>query len=311
MYMDQKENLLHTTNTICIDFDGVLADLTSRIEDFGSPMLGGAAATKKLKDLGYRIIIHTARPNNSDHKELLEKYLRHNNILFDDINNDPQSPWECDKPLADMYIDDRAVHFKGDWDDVLWQVMSRSHQSAVEEYKLLLGFVGERKDQVYALDGFLSSETNWLTAPASTRFHLAEEGGLLRHSVNVAKTIIRLRRELMPDISLESCIIVSLFHDAGKVGYAGVPYYIKNQDQWQVRNRGIHYVINKDCVHMDIATRSLFLVTKYIDLTPDEAQAIRFHDGQYIDENRSVAHHETPLTLLLQYADNWSARVLE
>ena len=41
------------------------------------------------------------------------------------------------------------------------------------------------------------------------------------------------------------------------------------------------------------------------------AQAIRYHDGQYIDENRSVAHRETELTRLLQYADNWSGGVLE
>ena len=42
-----------------------------------------------------------------------------------------------------------------------------------------------------------------------------------------------------------------------------------------------------------------------------EAQAIRYHDGQYIDENRSVAHRETKLTRLLQYADNWSGGILE
>jgi hypothetical protein len=90
-----------------------------------------------------------------------------------------------------------------------------------------------------------------------------------------------------------------------------MPYYIPNPDQWQIKHRFLKYIINPECVHMDLATRSLFLVSKYIDLTPNEAQAIRFHDGQYIEENRSVAHHETPLTRLLQYADNWSGGVLE
>lgn len=302
---------MHNNNTICIDFDGVLAGMTSNISNFGSPISGGAEATHKLRELGYRIIIHTARPNSRDHVTRLKTYLEENNVLFDDVNTDPESPWECDKPLADFYIDDRAVQFKGDWDDVLWQVMSPNLHSVIDEYRLLLGFIHERADQVEMLDRFLSSETNWLTAPASTRFHLAEEGGLLKHSVNVAKTIIRLRRELMPKLSLESCIIVSLFHDAGKVGYAGVPFYIKNQDEWQVKKRGVKYVVNDDCVHMDIATRSLFLVSKHVDLMPEEAQAIRFHDGQYIEENRSVSHREMPLTLLLQYADNWSAAVIE
>jgi hypothetical protein len=62
---------------------------------------------------------------------------------------------------------------------------------------------------------------------------------------------------------------------------------------------------------MDIASRSLFIVSKFIDLTEEEAQAIRYHDGQYIDENKSVAHKETKLTRLLQYADNWAGGVLE
>ena len=304
-------NILHNNNTICIDFDGVLAGMTSNISDYGSPISGGAEATHKLRELGYRLIIHTARPNSGEHIRRLKTFLEENNILFDNVNTDPESPWNCDKPLADFYIDDRAVQFKGDWDDVLWQVMSRNRRPAIDEYRLLLGFIRGRMDQVRALDRFLSSETSWLTAPASTRFHLAEEGGLLKHSVNVARTIIRLRRELMPKISLESCIIVSLFHDTGKAGFAGIPFYITNPDEWQVKKRGIKYAINSDCVHMDIATRSLFLVSKHVELTPEEAQAIRFHDGQYIEENRSAAHRETPLTLLLQYADNWSGAVLE
>ena len=40
-------------------------------------------------------------------------------------------------------------------------------------------------------------------------------------------------------------------------------------------------------------------------------QAIVYHDGQYVDDNRSCATHEEPLTLLLQYADSWSGFVIE
>ena len=62
---------------------------------------------------------------------------------------------------------------------------------------------------------------------------------------------------------------------------------------------------------VDIASRSVHLISKYMDLSPDEAQSIRYHDGQYIPENRSAAHRESRLTRLLQYADNWCAGVLE
>jgi hypothetical protein len=46
-------------------------------------------------------------------------------------------------------------------------------------------------------------------------------------------------------------------------------------------------------------------------LTEEEVQAIVYHDGQYVEDNRSCATHEERLTLLLQYADSWSGFVIE
>jgi hypothetical protein len=46
-------------------------------------------------------------------------------------------------------------------------------------------------------------------------------------------------------------------------------------------------------------------------LSEEEAQAIVYHDGQYIEENKIIAHREEPLTLLLSYADNWAGCALE
>jgi hypothetical protein len=129
--------------------------------------------------------------------------------------------------------------------------------------------------------------------------------------LNVANTLLRLRETLAPEIPVESCVIVALYHDVGKVGMPGQPYYLPNPSEWHVKNRGIRYTVNPDLIHMDIATRSLFLTASHLSLTDVEAQAIRYHDGQYIDENHSVAHHEMPLTRLVQYADNWSGGVLE
>ena len=133
----------------------------------------------------------------------------------------------------------------------------------------------------------------------------------MEHSLNVVRTLLRLRGELAPDLSAESCVVVGLYHDVGKVGMPGKPHYLPNPSEWHVRNRGANYIVNQDLVHMDIATRSLFLVAQHIQLTDEEAQAIRYHDGQYIDENGSVAHRECRLTRLVQYADNWSGGVLE
>ena len=186
-----------------------------------------------------------------------------------------------------------------------------SSMNTDEAYSWLLEKVVSRKKEVQIFEDFLSQETSWRTSPASTRFHLCYEGGLIDHSINVAVTLLTIRSVLYPSIEEESCVLVGLYHDIGKVGQAGKPLYLPNPSEWHVKNKGINYIINNDIVYMDIATRSLFMVSKFIPLTETEAQAIRYHDGQYIDENRSVAHRETPLTRLLSYADNWSGGVIE
>jgi len=176
---------------------------------------------------------------------------------------------------------------------------------------MLKAKVIRRSEEFGAFLRMLEAETSWLTSPASTRYHLNREGGLLEHSVGVAETLLRIRGLLVPKISEESCVIVGLFHDAGKIGMPGRPRYLPNTNAWEIRNRNMTYRINPDQVEMSLAVRSLYLVSKYIPLSDSEAQAILCHDGQYIEANRDVAHKETPLTLLLQFADSWTAHIHE
>ena len=46
-------------------------------------------------------------------------------------------------------------------------------------------------------------------------------------------------------------------------------------------------------------------------MTLEELQAIVHHDGQYVLENRGVAHREHSLALLLQFADTWQGHIIE
>ena len=60
--------------------------------------------------------------------------------------------------------------------------------------------------------------TDFFTAPASTRFHAAYEGGLLDHSLNVYNVLIS--KHFNPETDdLESYTIVSLLHDLCKAGF--------------------------------------------------------------------------------------------
>ncbi len=181
----------------------------------------------------------------------------------------------------------------------------------LDRYDNLKQKVLKRKDSFNRFLALLEGETTWLTSPASTRYHLAEEQGLLKHSIGVAETLLRFRETLAPAMTEESCVIVGLLHDVGKLGMPGKPLYLPNDNEWLVKNRGIRYKINPDVAAMGLAVRSLYLVTQYIPLSDAEAQAIAYHDGQYIDDNKIIAHKEEPLTLLVHWADYWTAHIYE
>ena len=98
-----------------------------------------------------------------------------------------------------------------------------------KRYEDLKAKVTVRADDFASLMDFIETKTAWLTTPASTRFHLSRENGLLEHSVNVAETLLRMKAALHPLIEDESCVIVALLHDLGKVGMPGESLYIKNE----------------------------------------------------------------------------------
>jgi len=117
------------SNNIAVDLDGVILNFnwsswaTRDMDYFGTPIKGGAKALKKLKQRGYRIIIHTCRTNpilNNSYcvEKLYEKVarvLKKNKIPYDEI-------WlGMGKPIADYYIDDRAIKFEN-WKQALEEI---------------------------------------------------------------------------------------------------------------------------------------------------------------------------------------------
>lgn len=66
-------------------------------------------------------------------------------------------------------------------------------------------------------------DLGFFKAPASTKFHLNEDGGLVQHSLNVCKAALSMRKSMIElDDSLlealpkDSVIIASLLHDTCK-----------------------------------------------------------------------------------------------
>ncbi len=153
-------------------------------------------------------------------------------------------------------------------------------------------------------------QLGYFETPASHKYHLPFPGGLLIHHVNVTLVLLHMKPVLYPSITDESCVIVGLTHDVGKLGTSGRPYYaLKPSDEGM-------YAKKEDPkpdspVYMGVAIRSLAIVSSKVDLSTWESQAIVYHDGQYIEDNRPAKLKETPLTLLLHHADMWAAFQVE
>lgn len=174
----------------------------------------------------------------------------------------------------------------------------------------------ERKEQVSNFVKFLMERTNFFECPASSKYHFNFPGGVLAHSVGVTRMALAMAAVLSvyEEIPRDSIVLVGLFHDVGKVGSMGsgwCPKYIPNVLKSGNVSEAQPYKTNPDLVVMPHAAQSLYMISKFIDLHEAEAQAILAHDGQYIPGNRDFAQNETPLTLLMHFADMWCCRVLE
>ena len=176
-----------------------------------------------------------------------------------------------------------------------------------EKYEELLEKISSRKG-VLELSEYLKKH-GLFEAPASTKFHLCSEGGLIIHSVSVATLALKMKSVMYPEADDDSVILCSLFHDAHKVtdGFSHKTY-IQNNTETAARQP---YFWNKEQMNFSGGQKSLLIVSKFVDLTKDEMQAIAYHDGPYVPSWDDIKWDPYPMTLLIHSADMWSTWVLE
>lgn len=165
----------------------------------------------------------------------------------------------------------------------------------------------------------ISDLLNWLdgtdfyTAPASTRFHLAESGGLLKHSLHVYDELQRLIRAY-PELKVlpESAVITSLFHDLCKVNFYTVEKRNRKNAEGKWESYDAYAVREKFCFGGH-GSKSVFLIQHFLPLTPEEAVAINCHMGGFSENPKEVmsAYEQFPLAWLLHAADEAAAFVVE
>lgn len=159
--------------------------------------------------------------------------------------------------------------------------------------------------------------TDFFTAPASTRFHLSREGGLVEHSVHVYDRLRSLychektgKTEGPFDLTSqeeETIAICALLHDVCKANFYAVEMRNKKNDQgvWEK----VPFYIVDDQLPYGHGEKSVYIISGFMKLTREEAMAIRWHMGFSDNDFKAGgytvgnAFEKFPLAVLTHVAD--------
>ena len=121
---------------------------------------------------------------------------------------------------------------------------------------------------------------NFFTAPASTKYHGAYEGGLFDHSLAVAETLVDMTEKLGLEWERpESPYIVGMYHDLCKC-----ESYVKDFETGK-------YVYNREIIIPGHGDKSVIMLQKYMSLTDEEIACIRWHMGAYETDTKMWDHY--------------------
>lgn len=163
-----------------------------------------------------------------------------------------------------------------------------------------------------------SDASDFFTAPSSTRFHGAYEGGLVEHSLNVYECLKdylnrpRTKELYGMDYTPETIAVTALLHDICKVGFYAVDY--RNAKNEQGVWKKVPYYTVRDTLPYGHGEKSVYMIQSFMRLTRDEAFAIRYHMGFSGNEDKNGvgrALEMFPLALAVNVADMEATYYLE
>lgn len=169
-------------------------------------------------------------------------------------------------------------------------------------------------------------DLGFFKAPASTKFHLNEDGGLVQHSLNVCKAALSMRKSMIElDDSLlealpkDSVIIASLLHDTCKADIYK-PTMKKEKNRFGMWCDVPGYDVDYSNFPLGHGEKSVIVLLRSgFELTDDEIMAIRWHMNAWdlpfqsydIKSNFNKAKEICPLLSLVQAADCLASNLLE
>lgn len=180
----------------------------------------------------------------------------------------------------------------------------------------------ERDGIIRTLD--MLERIGFFTAPASSKFHLNKEGGLLEHSLNVCnmaldlrEVVIKRKPELEELLPVDSVLIASLLHDVCKADiYKPTTRKQKNEKGEWVEVPS--YEVDHGQQPFGHGEKSVILLLQTgLKLTNDEALAIRWHMQAWdlpfqsadLKGNFNKARENCPMVQLLIAADGLASQL--
>lgn len=191
------------------------------------------------------------------------------------------------------------------------------NQELVERFEKLL--LETKRPGIENLLEFIR-KSDFYTAPASTRFHGAYEGGLLEHSLNVLDCLAEKKasdnaiwHKILVNVQSESVVISSLLHDLCKT-YFYTTEMRNKKDESGAWVQVPFYTVD-DRIPYGHGEKSVMMIEEYIKLLPAERYAIRWHMGSYepkeLWNTLETAMEKYPLVLALHEADMEATYLLE
>ena len=187
-------------------------------------------------------------------------------------------------------------------------------EKAIESFRINFSLI--KRDGADELLKWIESETDFYTAPASAANHLACGSGLLVHSLNVRNNLDRLNHLLNLGFNDETVSICGLLHDLTKVNfYKAVQKRRLNTEtgKWETYS-GYAY---DDRFPFGHGEKSVWYISRFMELTDEEAMAINWHMGAFDDRVKggSRSYDEAvgkyPLVFWLHTADQKASGIDE
>lgn len=178
-------------------------------------------------------------------------------------------------------------------------------------------FSGERLEKLLHMYSETELGVNLTIAPASgsKNYHNAYVGGYIDHIFNVTKNALKMKELFISsggqiDFTDEELIFSCLHHDLGKLGIKGEMHYLPNDNDWEIKNKGVLFKRNERIPYMSLNDRTFFTLNHYgIQYNEKEFFAIKLTDGMYDEDNQKyLAGHDIKKQLVykLQYIMHWA-----